>query len=50
MVNTHWVSHYDMNKAWILGWGEVRRTGRGANGVRIELGERPSSATSRADR
>ena len=24
MVNTHWVSHYEMNKAWILGWGEVR--------------------------
>lgn len=24
MVSTHWVSHYEMNKAWILGWGEVR--------------------------
>lgn len=24
LVSTHWVSHYDMKKEWILGWGEVR--------------------------
>ena len=24
MVNTHWVSHYEMKKEWILNWGEVR--------------------------
>jgi hypothetical protein len=28
MVSTHWVSHYEMNKAWILGWGEVRARAR----------------------
>ena len=27
MVDTHWVSHYEMQEAWTLQWGEVSTVG-----------------------